>query len=146
MTVREWFRELRRSQPPSVELREFCESLVRDDVDRHAREALFLQVLIAAGLMDDPPGALTWHRLLAGSSIMTGALQHGRDGEPRLVLPPRPRLVPDADYPLVGVWVTDPDEPTLRDFASAADYGVRDAYVAYLHFRPGVSGDPTPDS
>lgn len=106
MTVREWFRVLRRHQPPSLELQEFLRTFGRIDSEQLAleRKVLFRVALEEMGLVKpDPPQALTFHRLELGSLLMGRSLRYGysRDyqPEPRFVLHDEPEWVwPPADH------------------------------------------------
>jgi hypothetical protein len=98
MTVREWFRVLRQSQPPSLELAEFLRTFGRRDSESLAleRQVLFRVALEELGVRaPDHPNALTFHRMELGSCLIGGSLRWGapRDTqvtlyrqEPRVVL------------------------------------------------------------
>jgi hypothetical protein len=89
MTVREWFRVLRQSQPPSLELAEFLRTFGRRDSESLAleRQVLFRVALEELGVRaPDHPNALTFHRMELGSCLIGGSLRWGAPRDTQVTL------------------------------------------------------------
>lgn len=137
MTVRAWFRAMRRQQPPSLELQEFLRTFGRSDSQELGleREVLFRVALEQAGVVEpDHPNALTLHRLALGSCLICGSLRRGASRDYQ----PEPQLVLARDEPELV-----PLSPLRWE---AVDWGTDLRIPEHIrrHLREGDWGDPTP--
>jgi hypothetical protein len=142
MTVREWFRDLRRQQPPTLELAEFLRTYGRIDSEFLGleRDILWRVALESMRCLEpEHPNALTLHRMGLGSCIIGGSLRYGdpQKLEPRVVLS---LAEPTYSWPPRQVVRWQVDEVTYESLALEAETARR---LREGDWTTGASGDPT---